>query len=200
MSNHQDFYLCKFPHQLFASPEQKQLLPSQGDSHSRDKRNLQTLCWCVGVFTDEDNVSQGEPQGEQSRSSTKSNISPLLDSPFKPLHCNCTCDLSTQWKSLGRGGAMKQRTLACTCCEIHSSRVSDPHPKHCCWRWREWTEKYSDHLKTTVDNWQCYHYDILTDKKLNVMQEEYDESKNTLHKICDNLRKITQKSCITVTN
>ena len=91
---------------------------------------------------------------------------------FKPFSCMTNCDLSAQWKGLGKGGAAKVHTLPCTGCATESNALATPNAIPCI-RWCH------DHSCDNPD-WMCFHKPMATPERVASMKVEVKELLATL--------------------
>ena len=71
--------------------------------------------------------------------------SALLGASYKPLKTSIECDMSAQWKGLGRGGGMNnQLQYPCQCCAINDAHVVTPNAVHCNTWCKQYREDYPD--------------------------------------------------------
>ena len=123
--------------------------------------------------------------------------STVLPNKFKIQKITCTtnCDMSCDWKLMGRGGATKVCTFPCAKCTIRSGNL---------------------HLPTTTDHtnckvciqlghdldpeWKCHHTTMCTEENLVELQEEVDKFKQTMPQLGSDLSVLRDTSEIWVDN
>jgi hypothetical protein len=73
-------------------------------------------------------------------------------------------DMSSIWKTTGRGGTAKVKTFPCYCCSITTATLATPQPKSKCFRGERCRQP------------QCFHHDMLTQETF----EDWDEQRAVL--------------------
>jgi hypothetical protein len=69
-------------------------------------------------------------------------------------------DMSSIWKTTGRGGTAKVKTFPCYCCSITTATLVTPQPKNRCF-WGEWCQQP-----------KCFHHDMLTEATFEAWEEQ----------------------------
>jgi hypothetical protein len=95
-----------------------------------------------------------------------------LPEGFQPLRICINCDLSAAWKGLMSGGAAKKCLLPCHCCDVLSESLHKPNEKTC--------SRWCRELHHEDETWQCYHKDMLTEEKVQELNEELSSLHSTL--------------------
>jgi len=72
-------------------------------------------------------------------------------------------DMSSIWKTTGKGGAAKVKTFPCYCCAVTTATLVTPQPKEKCFR--------GDHCK----NPRCYHHKMSTKESMDSWQVQQAE-------------------------
>jgi hypothetical protein len=75
-------------------------------------------------------------------------------------------DMSSIWKTTGRGGTARVKTFPCYCCSVTSATLIAPQPKSKCFR--------VDRCKQP----KCYHHDMLTQETFDAWAEQKTELEN----------------------
>ena len=109
--------------------------------------------------------------------------------------CTTNCDMSCDWKLMGRGGATKVCTFPCAKCTIRSGNLHLP--------------TNTDHTKCKVciqlghdldPEWKCHHTSMCTEENLAELQEEVDKFKKTMPQLGSDLSVLRETSEIHVEN
>ena len=111
-----------------------------------------------------------------------------------PLQICTNCDMSCEWKLLGRGGAAQQATFPCSKCtvksgELHLSAEEDK-VKSCLL-----CKKLGHQEKP---DWVCYHHKMCTSEHLSHLDEEVKLFAKIMSEIRKNLTKIWADSKLTM--
>jgi hypothetical protein len=69
-------------------------------------------------------------------------------------------DMSTMWKTTGRGGTAKVKTFPCYCCGVTMATLVAPQPKNKCFRGPQCVQP------------KCYHHDMLTQETFDAWAEQ----------------------------
>ena len=121
--------------------------------------------------------------------------SALLGASYKPLKTSIECDMSAQWKGLGRGGGMNnQLQYPCQCCAINDAHVVTPNAVHC----NTWCKQYREDYPDEHHNWQCFHLPMLTKEKLKVMEEELEDLNLIISHFCTDIDELHSKSVVSM--
>ena len=99
---------------------------------------------------------------------------PVAMEGFVPFSCMTNCDLSAQWKGLGKGGAAKVHTLPCTGCATESDALAAPNATPC----HRWCVGHS----ARDPDWLCFHKEMATPERMNSMKGEVEELVSTLER------------------
>ena len=107
-----------------------------------------------------------------------------------PLQICTNCDMSCEWKLLGRGGAAQQATFPCSKCTVRSGELHLPtnKPSEC-----SLCKQLGHHLK---ENWTCYHHSMCTDEHLESLKEEVRQFKKDMPEIQAGLKRIWADSTL----
>ena len=110
-----------------------------------------------------------------------------------PLRICTNCDMSCEWKLLGRGGAAQQAKFPCSKCAVQSGRLHLPKIEHepsctLC--------KHLGHHERT--NWKCYHHTMCTKTHLSTLENEMRQFQKDMPIIQKNLNRIWADSKLTM--
>lgn len=100
-------------------------------------------------------------------------VSKILGPGFFPMFMPSNADMKMIFTGVGRGGGMKSKTFACYCCAVHKNDIvtPDPDPDSCNWC-AQWA---SDGKLASWSQWKCYHRPILSQKRMEFLEERTKE-------------------------
>jgi hypothetical protein len=79
----------------------------------------------------------------------------------KPMNITAEVDMSAAWKMIGRGGGSNAKIRPCHCCGAHRDHMHHPKRQQC-----------NRFCTNNPDDFQCYHAPIITDARVEEMQQE----------------------------
>ena len=111
-----------------------------------------------------------------------------------PLRICTNCDMSCEWKLLGRGGAAQQATFPCSKCTARSGELHLPNSKEVkqsCTLCKQLGSLEDPEIK-------CYHHTMCTKELLSTLEEDVKQFKKEMPNIHKNLQKVWADSKITM--
>ena len=94
---------------------------------------------------------------------------------IKPVKISSTNDMSATWKMIGKGGTAKVKEFFCHCCDCTLNEISHDNPTKC-----EFCTDFIEQNPVWLDNWKCYHQQIITSKYKDEIKQQYDHLMNEL--------------------